>query len=229
MQPLADALAHLAGTGGSDIGAFLNSTYQAADSIRWILEKNGLDIAQFHALLDFGCGCGRVIRRWQALTGVEIHGVDYNPDLIEWCRAHLTFAHFQVNLLEPPLAYADSSFDFIYALSVFTHLPEELQQAWMAELTRVLRPGGYLLLSLHGDYYLPQLTSAERERYHDGKWVVKYEQVAGTNLCAAFCSSAYVKQSLARGVEVIDFVPQGATGNPHQDAYLLRKPGAGSA
>jgi hypothetical protein len=98
-----------------------------------------------------------------------------------------------------------------------------LQQAWLAELARVLKPGGHVLLTLHGDYYLPQLTSAEQQRYHANDWVVKYAQVAGTNLCAAFCSPDYVSHSMTRSFDLLEYVPQGATGNPHQDAYLLRK------
>lgn len=210
--------------GTAEIGAFLRAGDWAADSIRGLLNKNGLALEQFEALLDFGCGCGRVIRRWHAMTNVQIHGVDYNPELVHWCGAHLPFARFAVNGLEPPLPYAAGSFDFIYALSVFTHLPETLQQAWLADLARVLKPGGHALLTLHGDYYLPHLTPDERQRYQSGEWVVKYAQVAGTNLCASFCSPAYVTRSMTRSLDLVDFVPQGAKGNPHQDACLLRKP-----
>lgn len=219
--PLVRLIAKVAGT--AEIEAFLDAGDWAATSIRGLLNKHGLAIERFGSVLDFGCGCGRVIRRWHTLAGVQIHGVDYNPELIHWCREHLPFAHFAVNSLEPPLPYAGETFDFIYALSVFTHLPEALQQAWLIELARVLKPGGYVLLTLHGDYYLPQLTLAEQQRYHAGDWVVKYEQVAGTNLCASFCSPDYVARAMTRQFDLIEGVPQGAKGNPHQDAYLLRK------
>jgi ubiquinone/menaquinone biosynthesis C-methylase UbiE len=69
--------------------------------------------------------------------------------------AEARFAQFEVNGLAPPLAYEANHFDFIYALSVFTHLPESLQTAWMSELARVLKPGGYLLMTTHRECYLP--------------------------------------------------------------------------
>jgi ubiquinone/menaquinone biosynthesis C-methylase UbiE len=46
---------------------------------------------------------------------------------------------------EPPLPFPDKHLDRIYSISIFTHLPEAMQDAWLAELHRVLKPGGYLL------------------------------------------------------------------------------------
>jgi 8-oxo-dGTP diphosphatase len=56
---------------------------------------------------------------------------------------------FSVNGPLPPLPYAESSFDLVYGVSVFTHLSEEHQRAWLPELRRILKPGGLLLLSFH--------------------------------------------------------------------------------
>ena len=112
----------------------------------------------------------------------------------------------------------------MYAFSVLTHLPVDVQHAWVAELTRVLRPGGYLLLSTHGEPYLERLTSAERSSFQAGDVVVRFEQVAGTNLCTAFHPPGYVKTNLAAGLELVEEVPEGARGNPHQDLFLFRKP-----
>ena len=41
--------------------------------------------------------------------------------------------------------YPDDSFDVVYACSVFSHLPETLHLLWLAEIRRVLRPGGVLV------------------------------------------------------------------------------------
>jgi ubiquinone/menaquinone biosynthesis C-methylase UbiE len=51
----------------------------------------------------------------------------------------------------PPLEYEDSKFDFVYALSVFTHLDETLQFQWLLELRRVLRPEGILILTVYNE------------------------------------------------------------------------------
>ncbi len=156
--------------------------------------------------------------------GVAIHGTDYNSELIAWCQGNLSFAQFQTNSLAQPLAYDGDTFGLVYALSVFTHLPEAIQMAWMDELKRIIKPGNYLLLTTHGNYYLDLLTEDEKARFNAGQLVLRYEQVAGTNMCSAFHPTDYVRERLAAGFEIVDFIPCGAAGNPHQDLYLFKKP-----
>ncbi len=207
-----------------DVAWFLGTGELAARSIRDVLNRNGLAIEDFGAILDFGCGVGRVIRQWADLNGPELHGTDYNPVLIDWCRTQLPFARFHANRLDRPLDLESGRFDFIYCLSVFTHLSEHLQQFWMGELARVLAPGGYLLITTHGDHYLPMLSPEEQSCYRAGEPVVRKAGRQGSNDCAAFHPETYVRQTLARDFEVAEMVPEGALGNPSQDVYLLRKP-----
>jgi len=121
-------------TGSADSAWYTEGGKLGAESIRRALADAGAPIAQFQTILDFGCGCGRVIRHWRPLTRAALHGADQNRALVEWCRQNLPFARFQSNTLEPRLDYADQTFEFAYALSVFTHMPEDLQQPWMSEL-----------------------------------------------------------------------------------------------
>jgi SAM-dependent methyltransferase len=210
-------------TASPDVGWYLESGRHAAASIRSSLARNGVDVTRLRSILDFGCGCGRVVRHWRGLPG-EVSGCDLNPRLVAWCRRRLGFARFESNRLTPPLAYRDGQFDLVYALSVFTHLPAELQRPWIQELARVVAPGGHLLITTHGARYLPELTPAERHEFEAGHLVVRREDSAGSNLCGAYHPTAYVESTLARGFQVVEFLPEGAAGNPHQDLYLLRKP-----
>ena len=210
-------------TNECDPAWYFASGAAASSSLLELLGRNGADLAAAAPILDFGCGCGRVIRRWHDL-GVELHGPDVNPRLVEWCRDSLPFARFAVNGLEPPLGYADGSFGLIYAFSVFTHMPAELEAAWIAELRRVLRPGGLLVVSTHGAAYLDRLDEAERSLFLAGSTVVRRGAVAGSNWCTTFHPEQAIQERLASGFEVVDFVPEGAKGNPVQDITLLRKP-----
>ena len=208
-----------------DVAWFLDTGALAARSIREILAKNGRQIEACDAILDFGCGAGRVIRQWADLPRTSIHGTDYNPKLVAWCRRRLPFARFGVNQLDRSLDLASGGFDLAYCLSVFTHLSEPLQRFWMDELARVLKPGGHLIITTHGDHYLPFLNPTEQAEFRAGRVVVQKSGRSGSNDCAAFHPESYVRQTLAQGFEVVDMIPEGALGNPSQDLYLLRKPG----
>lgn len=201
-----------------------------------LLESHGLDPSHMQGILDFGCGCGRVLRYWCSSGVKGLAGCDYNPSLLGWCEDNLPFAKFFLNRLEPPLVLADGSFDLVYAFSVLTHLPERLQFAWMRELARVLRPGTHLVMSTHGVGHLdvisehgirelPFFPTWQQALFHAGQLVIVAPELAGANGCAAFHPEIFVRNVLApcTGFTVVDFVPKGALGNPHQDLYLLQK------
>ena len=92
---------------------------------------------------------------------MAIHGCDYNPSLVGWCNANLEFAEVRANRLSPPLPYPNEHFDLLYALSIFTHLTTELAERWLAEMHRVIRPGGMLWFTTHGESLIDRLSPAE--------------------------------------------------------------------
>src|ERR1700742_516864 len=144
------------------------SGYEEARAILSTLEKHGFDLSKLGAILEFGCGSSRVLRHFRVVSDLKLTGADANPKPLDWNRRNLPGIKFQGNGLEPPLSFADASFDLIYALSVFTHIPLELQGSWLQELGRVLRPGGYLLCTVHGNKYANQLNEHDHERLRQG-------------------------------------------------------------
>ena len=178
---------------------FLESGALAARSIRGALGKAGVELERMGAILDFGCGCGRVLRQWAHLDGPEIWGTDYNERLVAWCRENLPFAQLRQQRARAAARLSrTSSSTSSTRLSVFTHLPERLQHAWIAELRRVVEPGGFVLFTAHGRRYLERLDEEERQRFLAGELVVRWERVAGTNLCAAYHPQSWV-ESGSRG------------------------------
>jgi SAM-dependent methyltransferase len=190
-----------------------------------MLERYGARVEDLEAILDFGCGCGRVIRHWRRATRARLHGTDYNPHMINWCRANLPFAAFEVNGLEPELSHDDQAFDLIYGVSVFTHLRESLQRPWINELTRMLRPGGLLLLTLHGRTRVDSLDSEETRRFESGELVVREPELSGSDFCATWHPERYIRETLGRGLEILDYSPGGAR-DSQQDTVLFSKPPA---
>ncbi|HKP89120.1 MAG TPA: class I SAM-dependent methyltransferase [Thermoleophilaceae bacterium] len=194
------------------------------DTILRTLERAGTEIASLGSILDFGCGCGRVARHWANLDGPELHGCDYNPELVDWCRANLEFMEARVNGLEPPLPYESASFDLVYAISVLTHLTEPLATAWLDELARVVRPGGLLLVTTHGKLHRDGIPPRSRAAFDRGELVVARRRLPGTNACAAFHPRAYMEAQLASRFDSVAFYGDGANLPFHQDVYLARAP-----
>jgi SAM-dependent methyltransferase len=216
--------------GTEDVAWFLDSGKLTAETVTDILAAHHLTLDSFRKVLDFGCGCGRVLRhlrRVKTRHGVDLYGTDCNVMAVQWCQRFLDFAEFDKNALHPPLRYADGTFDLIYAFSILTHLTEDLQKAWMNEFRRILTRAGHLILSVHGDMYIDQnlhvLSPSEIAEYRRGHLVIKETEMVGTNFCGALHPEEYVRSSLAVGFRVIDFVPGGARGCPPQDVYLLQR------
>jgi SAM-dependent methyltransferase len=218
--PPAALRTRVAGTANAEW--FLSSGRTHAAAIREIMAGVGSPLESAAGILDFGCGCGRVVRRWRDL-GARVHGADHDEPAVAWCRENLPFASFTVNDLAPPLSYDDDSFDLVYAISVFTHTPSELQLPWLEELTRVVRPGGHVLLTTHGDWCAAaKLTPDELREFEEGALVVRDEGAGGTNLCAAFHPPSYFRAALDGDLVEAFFRPGGE--DPFdQDIWVLRK------
>ena len=210
-------------TGQYRLDCYYQNGALGAECIQRILAKNGIQMKEFKNILDFGTGCGRLMRHLSILRGPRLYGTDYNPYLIDWCRKAFPFAEFSVNHMHAFLDYEQGQFDFIYTISVFTHLTVISQHLWINELRRVLKPGGYLYLTVHGESYLPRLTMKQQETFKTGQCVVIGERYNGRNVCAAFHSEAYVRLVLAKHFDVVDFIPVGAK-DAKQDVFLLKKP-----
>jgi 2-polyprenyl-3-methyl-5-hydroxy-6-metoxy-1,4-benzoquinol methylase len=145
--------------------AFLNVGKQVADNIKKCIERAGEDYASFHDILDFGCGSGRVIRYFLADNiDKNFTAIDINQELIDWCTSHIGGVEWRLTPSHPPTGMEDNSFDFIYGVSVFSHLDQELQALWLKELSRLCRPGGLILLTIHGMVYADHIKLAEHYR-----------------------------------------------------------------
>ena len=210
--------------GDGDAARFLEIGRGIAVHIEEVLGRNGLRLDRFAAVLDFGCGCGRILRHWSGLRGPQFHGTDVDSRLVAWCRDNLPFVSCRVNSSAPPLEYPGGTFDLSLMVSVLTHLPRAAQQAWLAELARVIRPGGYLLLTTHGEHFVRDLTAAERRRFAGGEMVVRFPNAAGSNACAAYHPEAAIRALAAEHFEVRDFIPS----RFGQDFTLLQRRFAGA-
>ena len=125
-------------------------------------------------VLDFGCGWGRVVRFFlKDVRAENLFGVDIARIGIEACNSTLR-GNFKFISGHSPLDFPDGSLDVIYAWSVFSHLPEALHIEWLNEFSRVVRPGGLLIVST-----LPRSFINEIKRIRaEGKFAHPWQRAA---------------------------------------------------
>lgn len=116
------------------------------------LKTTNFSLTAKSCVLDFGCGCGRIIiHLHKLLKNASFYGTDIDNEAILWCQDKLSkIGEFSTNKELPPLIFEDAFFDFVYSTSVFTHLPEDMQFLWLEELKRITKPQGYLFLTVQG-------------------------------------------------------------------------------
>ena len=131
-----------------------------------LVRDSGLDPASTARILDFGCGAGRLTRHLQFLAeGREIFGVDVSAEHIKWCQANLAPPfRFATTTTIPHLPFEDKSFGLICCGSVFTHI-DDLAEAWLLELGRILAPDGRLYVTIHDNHTIQLLEGRERNHW----------------------------------------------------------------
>ena len=136
--------------GDTDATRFAMGGAMIFKNIESLLSEMELGWQDFPRVLDWGCGAGRVTRYMLGETSCNVTGADIDPDNIAWCRASYPGARFETVPLRPPTMFDDGEFDLVTGLSVMTHLQEDDQWRWLAELRRITRPGALLFLSVQG-------------------------------------------------------------------------------
>jgi len=200
------------------VGPFLSVGEGCAQLIR-----RHIDLANAGRVLDFGCGCGRTIR-WLLDGSAEFHGVDVDVEGIDWCRKNLPRGHFLATAPTPPLPYPDEYFDVVYCFSVFTHLDEAMQDLWLAEMKRILKPGALLFLTVHGEVAARSLESHDRQTLADRGFVHKRTQklkgLVPDWYQTTWHSREYIVNKLSGGFEDIRYhaIPDSV-----QDVVVARK------
>ncbi|HBG05738.1 MAG: hypothetical protein A2075_06115 [Geobacteraceae bacterium GWC2_58_44] len=178
------------------------------------------------SVLEWGCGPGRIIRHLPEFCGetTAYFGTDYNGETIKWCSSNISGINFSVNNLNPPLSFASGNFDFIYAISVFTHLSEPVGLKWIEELHRLLKPNGVLLITLKGDNYHDRLLPDEKVTYDSAGIVVRGNVTEGKKMFATFHNPKYVREKLLSKFQILNHITEHSPLS-EQDTWIAKKTG----
>lgn len=215
--------------GSLDKESFLQIGETLAQNIRELCAMVGRDIYSFERVLDFGCGPGGVMRNFKdAPASCQLYGTDIDSESISWCKKYLPHIRWSINGYQPPLPFADNTFDLIYAISVFTHLNEEFQHSWLRELRRIAKPGATIILTVHGEYDINTLPTSYQNQIHSYGFMFLISTTGKLKLDklpdfyqTAFHTQEYIRREWSTYFDVVRYLERGI--NNHQDAVLLRK------
>ena len=233
--PSDEQIQRVSGPSGNKVNYLIGgcSTLRQLDAIARAYFGKG--VSQFPRILDWGVGCGRVFRQFAEDPEIvgdgsarpALSGVDIDPVNVEWCRARLkplgNISHGRLDGFD----LENDSVDFLYGISVMTHLSEYYQGLWLAEIARVLSPGGVAILTTHGElaaYQHPQGIAApffERFGFFDGYPDSAIGQHMSGYYRATFQDALHVRALWGRHLDVVDIIP--ATNAFRQDFVVLQK------
>ncbi len=121
-------------------------------------------------VLDVGCGTGTLAMEVQSRVGRagRVAGVDPSPQQIARARSKAARRNvpieFQIGVIEQ-LAFPDQTFDVVLSTLMMHHLPTNLKRQGLAEIARVLKPGGRLVIA---DFKRKQERAGQAARFHAG-------------------------------------------------------------
>jgi SAM-dependent methyltransferase len=145
---------------------FLDGGRRDVSTMLSLLRAAGASPEIMARVLDLGCGAARMLRFFPGdRNELARWGADINATHIAWCQEHLDppFRFVTVSTA-PHLPFPDAYFDLVYCASVFTHIAD-LADAWLLEILRVVRPGGFIYVTLHDRHSIEYLSDpAHRER-----------------------------------------------------------------
>lgn len=155
-----------------DLGAWLIDTFAFRGQWRQLRQKT-LALAQLQPgeqVLDVGCGTGQLLLDVARLVGRRglVAGVD--PGTAQIARARAKAARrglpikFQIGVIEQ-LPFPDQTFDVVFSTLMMHHLPAPLKRQGLAEIARVIKPGGRLVVA---DFTHRQERTGQAARFHAG-------------------------------------------------------------
>lgn len=127
--------------------------HRSAQKLAALLTELGVDIGAPQTFLEFASGFGCVSRHLKnALPKASVTSCDIHPKAVAFIQEHIDVATLQS--VSSPQDFTSPSgtntFDTVFALSFFSHMPERTWQPWLETLFAQLKPGGHMIFTTHG-------------------------------------------------------------------------------
>jgi SAM-dependent methyltransferase len=205
------------------------------DLIERALAEDGRTWEDVESWLDFGCGYGRVLRFLvERVPPERVWASDVIREGVDFCAEE--FGVHGLHSADEIGALRLGRYDFVYAISVATHVTEENSTALLRLLGESLRPGGLLLFTTHGQWsldhiefygsrWVPQQAEIARRVRERGIAYEPYGYYADDNYGLTWHSERRVRETMAElhgdALDLVFFEPHGL--DHHQDVFVYRR------
>ncbi len=209
---------------GLDYESYYNDGKATA---KWLSEMVNPWISpnKVNSIFDWGCGPGRILRHLpEYFPNAKISGCDYNPSTVKWINVHFTAFDIKRNQINPPISLDGNTVDFAFGISIFTHLSEAGHTAWLAEIARILRPGGIFLFTTHGDVFQKRLTNYELKEYKNNKLTIRASGPEGHRVYGAFHPPRAIYELVSTQFSVLNhIIGTESINHINQDTWIIQK------
>ena len=154
-------------------------------------------IDEIEALLDYGCGYGRVTRVFaQKLIPQKVSVFDVDPGAVSFCASEFGVKPIYFNDNWDYKSVSFKTYDVIWLGSVFTHLSEKFTRQTYGLLFKILKPKGILVFTTHGEKTLERL----QEGYYGERFQSLAPEILDEFINRGFSFTPYER-------EEVDFLP----------------------
>lgn len=134
------------------IREYLSDGWRTLSELMLLLEVVDQPLLKTGSVLEFAAGFGRFTRHLAAVLPGRVTCTDVMPGSVEFLREQFHVDAF-ASSHDPEKVALPSTYDLVFVLSMFTHLPIRMWIPWLRALKQLVKPGGLLVFSVHNESF----------------------------------------------------------------------------
>jgi SAM-dependent methyltransferase len=206
---------------------YFEDGHRSAVTLKHLINRyTNLSTADDLSLLEFASGYGCVTRHLPVvMPTVTMTACDIHEKAVDFIENSLAIRSV-ISTSRPEHFRLGRTFDIVFALSFFSHMPETSWGAWLEALFRHVSPGGYLIFTTHGNVTRDKLYP-DLQLHDDGFWFSSTSEqgdLDGSEYGTSITTPEYVTQQIYRRLQApLALFSQGSWWG-HQDTYIVARP-----